>query len=1252
MSKKLLCVNNEEIFLGPVEYITVSGIDVETKLENDQYKIMEDEPVYLEGFNGAIRFNGTDYPTFLGEETAYGTYRYRIRQTSIANPEKYEDLIIELKDQIMSWTNTWYDKVYWDEESNAYMYQDNVGFVRADGYDRSVFTLLDCSYTEIAVDGYPNSMDEYIAPYVSSNWGVVARRTAVDNDWRAIVGSGWSSNTIVCYMNLGYWAPEDQLLQIFKDTPLNAVFPRHNNVLEGSHQNRNSVPVEDVRVSTTTLTKKIKLKTFKGGTKYSVVSADGTLKGSVSISFACTESKYLPDPCILSGETITTLFDDPDIIVDEDEYVYFNGFTGAHYLNSIDGNMYNIKTLGERVDDKYCYTIRVMSADAMKIKYVPFYLDYQITGKGLGTSGDITGHPVSKMYWNEDMNCYDLELTDKYLYIDHVDDTFEQWTWTAYNISSERSETMYFWGITDPDAITGYDGMSNMQTSFSCSWLPMAPDSAIYYNYVSSYKQVYSPEKKRSVGIAAKGVTSMDVLNDRLSQTGPVHVIYRLQQPKIIHTNIHKRIKLPYFGPGTTYTMIKTYETGEKITPSMEISVPLAYEFKIKNRMQANTEVDAGNDSVYRLAEGGSCYIKEIDGSGKIANGTLQSVHEYEDGLYIYKISVTNSDGKIKQLTLKLPCMLLNKDKLYWDTTRKEYMIAKIAYYLKMDSAYDKEGNAIFFPLNIKYNQTTGWGFLVKNGFSDGFTAGSYGRLSANRQTFAQNNCHIDDGGGAVFTLADGISIDTTLNELLIDNDIIGYNDKRTNSTDPDGIVKLDEILHDTPLEVIYTLPDKYIEYIPTGIKKKIAIKVTKDNLDGFTISMKNDTVSHMITATIPSICPDLTIPTPAYELKDRLVFTGSNYVDTNVKLFDTAKDFTTIVNFDTGNYTVLTSNLTLFHCRNEGSNYHGLAIKSRKKDDYSMTMDLLGNTKANSGKIVSSLSELSYQMGEYRFMIIYKQGMPHRVIKMGKNPSTGKLDPAYFKDVTILDGIPAYTAFNKTLWLGCNRTTSDGKNNYFKGTLLDCVVWTDVAFTDDMINLYFNPVIPHTIYDQRDIVCSNNMYTSISVDMFARTRDFAVLIECTGAKNNYNGLVLSSGRGAISYSFSMFGLVYSPENNGYYFEYRPTNDSVLPPNILANNRYIKTNGSGKISVIIMYKSGVPHRVINCTDPSNIEEIELVSDLPTWTSGSLSNTGFTVGNSLSNERPWNGTINRCMIFDKGMLSDEDLEYITKYVCNR
>jgi hypothetical protein len=43
---------------------------------------------------------------------------------------------------------------------------------------------------------------------------------------------------------------------------------------------------------------------------------------------------------------------------------------------------------------------------------------------------------------------------------------------------------------------------------------------------------------------------------------------------------------------------------------------------------------------------------------------------------------------------------------------------------------------------------------------------------------------------------------------------------------------------------------------------------------------------------------------------------------------------------------------------------------------------------------------------------------------------------------------------------------------------------------------------------------------------------------------------------------------------------------------------------------------------------------------------------FTVGNSLSNQRPWNGTINRCMIFDKGMLSDEDLEYIIKYVCNR
>lgn len=1251
MSKKLLCVNDEEIFLGPVEYFTVSGIDVETKIENDQYKIMEDEPVYLEGFDGAIRFNGADYPTFLGEETGYGTYRYRIRQTSVANPEKYEDLIIELKDQLLSWTNTWYDKVYWDGESNAYMYQDNVGFIRADGYDRSVFTSLSTSYTEIAVDGCPNSMDDYIAPYVSSNWGVAAWRTAVDNDWRAIIGHGFSSNMIICYMCLGSYRPEDQLLQIFKDTPLNAVFPRHNNVLSGSHQNRDSVPAEDVRVSTTTLTKKIKLKTFKGGTKYSVVNADGTLKGSVTISFACTESKYLPDPYVLSGETISTLFDDPDIVVDEDEYVYFNGFTGAHYIASSGGSMFNIKTLGERVNDKYCYTIRVMSADAMKIKYIPFYLDYQITGKGVGSvGGDITGHPVSRMYWNEDMNCYDLELTDKYLYIDHVDDTFEQWTWEAYNLSSEKRENMYFWGITDPDAITGHSGSSDKHAAFACSWITSAPDSAVYRDYVSSYKQVYTT--KNSVGISAKGVTSMDVLNDRLSQTGPVHVIYRLAQPKIIHTNIYKKIKLPYFGPGTTYTMIKTHETGEEIRPSMEISVPLAYEFKIKNRTQSSTEINVDNDSLFRLAEGCSCYIKEINGAGQITNDTLQSVHEYEDGSYIYKINVTNTDGKIKQLTLKLPCMLLTGDKLYWDATRKEYMIAKITYYLKMDSAYDEEGNAIFFPLNIKYDQTTGWGFLVKNGYTDGIDANTYSRLSANRSILTLNNANVDYGGGTVFTLSQGISITPTLNQLLIDNDIIGYNDKRTNSTSSDGIVKLDEILHDEPLEVIYTLPNKYIEYIPTGIKKKIAIKITKDYFNGFTISMKNDIVKHTITATIPSICPDLTIPTPAYELQDTLVFTGSNYVDTNVKLFDKAKDFTTIVNFNTGAYTVLASNLTLFHCRNEASNYHGLAIKSRKIDDYSMTMDLLGNTKANSGKIVSSLSELDYQMGEYRFMIIYKQGMPHRVIKMGKNPSTGKLDPAYFTNIPILGNIPAFTAFNKTLWLGCNRTSSDGKNNYFKGTLLDCVVWTDVAFTDDMIDLYFNPVLPHTIYDQRDITCSNNMYTSISVDMFRRTRDFAVLIECTGAKNNYNGLVLSAGNGAISYSYSLFGLVYSPENNGYYFEYRPTSDAVLPPNILANDRYIKANSAGKISVIIMYKNGVPHRVINCTDSSNIEEIEVVSGLPTWTSGSISNTVFTVGNSLANERPWNGTINRCMIFDKGMLSDEDIEYITKYVCNR
>jgi hypothetical protein len=164
------------------------------------------------------------------------------------------------------------------------------------------------------------------------------------------------------------------------------------------------------------------------------------------------------------------------------------------------------------------------------------------------------------------------------------------------------------------------------------------------------------------------------------------------------------------------------------------------------------------------------------------------------------------------------------------------------------------------------------------------------------------------------------------------------------------------------------------------------------------------------------------------YNLPEPTTFNGtSDYIDTWIKLFDTAKDFTIVC---TADFSALANNICLFHCMNEATPYPGLSVdgQSGVRICYTGAASLV--TSISNKTTVSTL------------IIRYKAGV---------------LDAIRYRDtsgaiVTVNHNTSAkYTAVNQNLLLGAYQTTAGVKGRYFKGTISSFTVY-DSCMSDDEI--------------------------------------------------------------------------------------------------------------------------------------------------------------------------------------------------------
>lgn len=173
------------------------------------------------------------------------------------------------------------------------------------------------------------------------------------------------------------------------------------------------------------------------------------------------------------------------------------------------------------------------------------------------------------------------------------------------------------------------------------------------------------------------------------------------------------------------------------------------------------------------------------------------------------------------------------------------------------------------------------------------------------------------------------------------------------------------------------------------------------------------------------------------YSLPESKTFNGSSdYVDTGIKLFDTAKDFTIVCSAD---FSTLVNNMCMIHCMKEASPYPGMCVDGMQNAGvricYTATS---GGSNTISDK--ASVSTLAMR---------YKSGILDKICY--KNTS-GEL-------ITVTHNSTAsYTATTENLILGAYQTTTGTKGRWYRGTINSFVVY-GAYLSDDEIATALNGI-------------------------------------------------------------------------------------------------------------------------------------------------------------------------------------------------
>ena len=200
----------------------------------------------------------------------------------------------------------------------------------------------------------------------------------------------------------------------------------------------------------------------------------------------------------------------------------------------------------------------------------------------------------------------------------------------------------------------------------------------------------------------------------------------------------------------------------------------------------------------------------------------------------------------------------------------------------------------------------------------------------------------------------------------------------------------------------------------------RMAIRVTDSN--------GNTKTSNVFSVTLTSTStPEPSTPTPVYELADTVFDGSSKYVDTGVKPFKTASDYTIFIDFD--DYGASQGQQPyLFHCAYENADGDGLKVYYNNEDNHYY---IIGNRQnASDGTYESSWTLVGGKNN--KIAIAISKGVVSQIVINGSAVAVTK---------------NAYDMNDYSLILGAYQDAQCNKSKYWKGTIHTFKVW-DSAFT------------------------------------------------------------------------------------------------------------------------------------------------------------------------------------------------------------
>ena len=174
---------------------------------------------------------------------------------------------------------------------------------------------------------------------------------------------------------------------------------------------------------------------------------------------------------------------------------------------------------------------------------------------------------------------------------------------------------------------------------------------------------------------------------------------------------------------------------------------------------------------------------------------------------------------------------------------------------------------------------------------------------------------------------------------------------------------------------------------------------------------------------------------TAEYAITEPRTFNGtSDYIDTNIKLFDTAKTFTIFIDY-ASNTPTPSNQATILHCLHETSPYRGLCIMETSKDTDEY---FIGGLNQNQSNYPSS--------GKY--VISFVNGVINNIVTVD---NSGNL----VYSATDIGANNPYVQISENLLIGCYQDASGTKGRYWSGTINKFGVWYK-QLTEAEINQVF----------------------------------------------------------------------------------------------------------------------------------------------------------------------------------------------------